>query len=117
MPNYNTNEHDEIFIFTCTWQRDSGECGNYVSAFRNFDDAQKFLEEEMKGARQDFSDLETEETEYAEGDMSWSIWESGEYCYNHCDLEIRQVEVHQKGVSYASQCKRYLVILDIKVWQ
>ena len=84
---------ETVYVLTVIWQRDSGECGDTVAVFQNIDSAQAKMEQEMKDARTDFSDLDTEETEYSDGDMGWSIWETGEYCYNHCDITIREMEV------------------------
>ena len=82
-----------VFVFTDVWQCDSGECGSTTKVFSTFEKAQRCLEEAMETAKQDFSGLETEETEYVKGDMAYSIWEAGEYCYNHIDLTIQELEI------------------------
>lgn len=83
----------EIYVLTIVWQRDSGECGSEVSAFESLPLAQKIMTREIKSAREDFKDLDVEETQFVEGDLSWSIWESENYCYNHCDITITQCEL------------------------
>lgn len=83
----------EVFVLTTVWQCDSGDCGQDIRVFNNLEDAQKVLKQKMEEAREDFSYLDTEEDEFKDGDMSWSIWESQEYCYNHIDLVIYQREV------------------------
>ena len=83
-----------VYVLSVVWQRDSGECGNDVVVYENVEHALKALKNEMTFARKDFSDLDTEETDYTDGDMSWSIWETGEYCYNHCDITITECEVY-----------------------
>ena len=45
-------------------------------------------EEKIKDAREDFKGLATEEDDYCEGDMVWSIWEEDNYTCNHIDLKI-----------------------------
>ena len=82
-----------VYVLTVGWQFDTGECGNRVGAYDTIEKAQAQMEKEIKCAKTDFSDMDTEEDDYVDGDMSWSIWEKGEYCYNHCDIEIREVEV------------------------
>lgn len=82
-----------IYVLTVVWQRDSGDCGSSVNAYSTIEKANKAFLQEIKDARQYFSDLETEETGLAMGDMSWSIWEKDEYCYNHCDITIWEREV------------------------
>lgn len=82
-----------VYVLTVVWQRDSGECGSSTMVYDTIDKAQKQFKQEMKDARTDFNDLDTEETEYVDGDMGWSIWEEGEYCYNHCDISIQECEV------------------------
>ena len=83
----------EVYVLTIVWQRDSGDFGSDTKVFSSFERAQQEMEIQMESARFDFDDLDTEEDDYVEGDMSWSIWESGEYAYNHCDITIKQCEV------------------------
>lgn len=83
-----------VYVVIKNWQRDSGDCGlECIGVYKDFEYAQKVLESEMKVAKEDFSYLNTEEDDYAYGDMCWSIWEEGEYCYNHIDLKIVEKEV------------------------
>ena len=83
-----------VYVLSVVWQRDSGECGNDVKVFQEAEKALEEMKTEMANARTDFSDLTTEEDDYVEGDMSWSIWEEGEYCYNHIDITITECYVH-----------------------
>lgn len=82
-----------VYVLTVNWQRDSGECGSAVAVYSTIERANKAFLQEIKDARKDFSDLETEESGLIQGDMSWSIWEKDEYCYNHCDISIWEREV------------------------
>lgn len=82
-----------VYILSVVWQFDSGDCGSEVRAFETFEDAMTAMKAEMKSARKDFERWETEETSFSQGDMSWSIWEEGEYCYNHIDITITECEV------------------------
>ena len=83
----------KVYVLTEVWQIDSGDCGNNVMVYSDIEKAQHDLNLLMEQARKDFHDLETEETEYVDGDMSWSIWEKEEYCYNHIDLTITECDV------------------------
>ena len=82
-----------VYVLSVVWQRDSGECGSETTVYSTIEKANKEFLKEIKLACNDFADLETESTPLATGDMSWSIWESGEYCYNHIDINIYQREV------------------------
>lgn len=85
-----------VYVVVCSWQRDCGECGtDVIGVYSSFERAKLAMENEMKMARSYFEDLETEESEYVDGDMSWSIWEEGEYCYNHDDILIIEKEVEE----------------------
>ena len=77
-----------VYVFTSVWQMDSGECGHDCEVYADVADAFQRLEDEIKQAREDFSSLVTEESDYTKGDMSYSIWEQDNYCYNHIDLAI-----------------------------
>lgn len=83
-----------VYVVSVVWQRDSGECGSNVRVFQDVEKAFEQMKIEMESARTDFSDLSTEESDYADGDMSWSIWEEGEYCYNHIDVTITECYVY-----------------------
>ena len=83
-----------VYVLNVVWQRDSGECGNDVKVFQDIEKAFEQMKMEMESARTDFNDLSTEEDDYREGDMSWSIWEEGEYCYNHIDITITECYVN-----------------------
>jgi len=83
----------EVFVLTVVWQMDSGECGSELAVFDSIDKAQKEFKKEIKKAKQDFKQLDTEHTPLADGDMSYSIWEREEYCYNHIDINIVQTSI------------------------
>lgn len=73
---------------------DSGEYESRVDGvYENIEDALKQMEQEIKDTRNDFVYCDTEEDAYVEGDMSWSIWEKGEYVSHHCDIQITECEV------------------------
>ena len=83
-----------VYVLVVSWQRDSGDFGQTVSVYDTFEKAQATMREEIKSARRDFSDISNlEEDDYHDGDMSWTICEEGEYCYNHCDVTIYEREV------------------------
>lgn len=64
-----------------------------VLTYDSFDKANEKMLEQIELARKDFEGQQTEEDDYCEGDMSWSIWEDGEYCMNHYSVEIYQRRV------------------------
>ena len=51
------------------------------------------MKQEIKDTRNDFKDYDTEEEDYVEGDMSWSIWEKEQYMSHHCDIKIQECEI------------------------
>ena len=75
---------------------DGGVYDTYViGVYENFKMAQTEMQAQMVEARQKFQDYDFNEDAYVDGDMSWSIWELGEYAANHIDLII-QCETIQK---------------------
>lgn len=66
-----------------------------IGVYENFSMAQTEMQAQMVEARHNFHNCDFEEDAYVEGDMSWSIWELGEYATNHIDLII-QCETIQK---------------------
>lgn len=82
-----------VYVYTCVWQFDSGDTGMETRVFECVDDAQDLMEEVIVSCRQEMKHFEVEETNYVRGDMSWSIWEKENYCYNHIDITIVEREV------------------------
>ena len=82
-----------VYVLSVVWQCDSGECGNDITVYSTIEKANKAFLQEIENAKQDFSGMEVETTPLATGDMSWSIWEKDEYCYNHIDITIYQREM------------------------
>jgi len=84
----------QVYIVLVVWQRDSGECGNeIVGVYDTIEKATQTFIKEIYQAQVGFRDLTTEEDNYVDGDMNWSIWEKGEYCFNHCDVSIIESQV------------------------
>ena len=83
----------EVYVLTVVWQFDSGETGSYVHVYDDIEKAKRQMKLEIKIAKEDFRNIDYEHSDYAEGDCSWSIWESGNYCYNHEDINIYCREV------------------------
>lgn len=85
----------EVIVLVNNWQFDSGECGTRCEGvFTKKEDALKRFNELVKDARTDMNEIDTEETKINDGELeSWSIWESGEYCYNHIDIIVSVKEV------------------------
>ncbi|MCR4661717.1 MAG: hypothetical protein K5765_06960 [Clostridia bacterium] len=73
---------------------DSGDFNTEViGVWENFNGANKELKKLMAQTREDFEDYDTEEEDYVDGDMTWSIWEEGEYSNHRCDLIIQCKEI------------------------
>ena len=85
----------KVFVFIKTHQFDYGSSGAQVRVFNTFEKAKRHFEEKRKQAIIDFEALgkKSEQNNYSEGDMEWSIWEKDEYLYNHIDLAIVEREV------------------------
>jgi len=83
----------KVYVLAHTYQCDCGDFGTEIEVFETIEKATKVFKELMKQAKIDFKDLETEQDNYVDGDMSWSIWEKEEYAYNHIDLMIFEREV------------------------
>ena len=87
----------KVYVVSNNWQFDSGECGEEISTFSTLDKARKELNELIKQARVDISDFDTEEEyDYDLNDnlpLAFSIWEEGEYCYNHINIKIYECEI------------------------
>ena len=81
-----------VYVLTVEWERDY-ESGTDTSVYSTIENAYKAFHNEMKNARQDFDGEETEESDYVDGDMSWSIWKKGYYSADHCDITIRECGV------------------------
>lgn len=74
---------------------DSGDFKtDVIGVYETFDLAKSRMEQEMKDIRKEMSErYDIEEDNYVEGDMSWSIWEKGEFATYHCVLEIFDKEI------------------------
>lgn len=67
-----------------------------VGVYETFSQAERKMQVLMNEARDSFEEkYDIEQDEYVEGDMSWSIWELGEYATNHIDLIIQCKEIEQ----------------------
>ncbi len=86
-----------VYILTSTYTDvDSGDYESHVvGVYENVEDALKQMKQEIKDAKIDFENYDTEEDDYVDGDMSWSIWESGQYVSHHCDIQITECEVQK----------------------
>jgi len=82
-----------VYVFSLVWQFDDGDCGHFVETYKSIDDAMDCLKKNMDIAKSKFDGMDTEDDDYVDGDMSYSIWERGEYCYNHVDMKITECEV------------------------
>ena len=84
-----------VYVLTSTYVCvDSGDYESCVlGVYESIEDALEQMEQEIKDARTDFKEYDTEEDDYVEGDMCWSIWEKEQYMSHHCDIEITECKV------------------------
>lgn len=83
-----------VYVMVCNYHCvDNGDFATDVMVYETFEKAQEEMQKLMVEVRGDFKYYDTEETEYSEGDMAWSIWESGEWVNHHCDIVIYEREV------------------------
>ena len=64
-----------------------------LEAYKDFEEAQKHMLEEIEMARTDFQPFDTEEDPYVEGDMCWSIWEKGYQVSHNVTITIIEREL------------------------
>lgn len=68
---------------------DDGVCiDTIVGVYKDLKKAQKQMEQEIKNAKIDFKNYDTEQDKYNKDMTSWSIWLKGEYFNYHCDISI-----------------------------
>ena len=83
---------DEVYVLIESNQTSDGDSWQTCEVFADLDSAQKAMKKAIRKARREMKCYDTEE-DYTEGDMTYSIYESGEYCYNHIDICVFQREV------------------------
>lgn len=81
-----------VYVLVCNYTDvDGGDFSTTViGVFSTIEVAQEMLKLEIENTRKDFENYDTEEDNFVEGDMSWSIWEKGEYPSHHCDLIVSE---------------------------
>lgn len=79
-----------VYVLTTNYVYYEESENNVVGVYQSIEDAYKQMKREMERARDDFKSFDTEEDSYVEGDMSWSIWEPGNY--SRCKIDIQIVE-------------------------
>lgn len=86
-----------VYVLTSTYICvDSGDCESRVDGvYEDIEKARNQMEQEIEEARTDFANYDTEEDNYVEGDMGWSIWEKEQYMSHHCDIQITECEVQK----------------------
>lgn len=82
----------EVYVLVVS-QACDGDQSIDVLVFETFDKANELMLKQIKQAKEEFENVPTEEDDYVDGDMSWAIWEEGEYCMNHFSVEIYQRQV------------------------
>ncbi len=84
---------DEIYVLVHTWQYDVGETGQKVLCFDSLRKAIKAMKESFEQVQDYYEERFGNNYDVDKDDMSISVYESGEYCYNHDDIIIYQREV------------------------
>lgn len=64
-----------------------------IRVYADLEKATQVLKEQMEAVKEEFEGSDFETTNYVEGDMSWAIWDEGEFCMNHVSLTIYEKEV------------------------
>jgi len=84
-----------VYVLVCNYTDvDGGDFSTTViGVFSTIEVAQEMLKLEIENTRKDFENYDTEEDNFVEGDMSWSIWEKDEYPSHHCDLIVSEETV------------------------
>lgn len=84
-----------VYVLTSTYICvDSGDCESHVvGVYGNVGEALRQMEQEIKDARTDFEDCDTEEDTYVGSNRSWSIWEREQYMSHHCNIQITECKV------------------------
>ena len=82
-----------VYVVASKYQNvDSGDSELLIErVFNDFSKAQEYMEERIEEERQNMNHLDYEEDNYVEGDMSWGIWEKGEYMSCHFEIVIREM--------------------------
>ena len=85
----------KVFVLISTYiDVDSGDYESRVDGvYESVEDANKQMQQEIKDTRTDFENYDTEEDNYVEGDMTWSIWEKDYYMSHSCVIKITQCEI------------------------
>ena len=80
-----------VFVLVEEWQYDSGDYGQEIFVYNDFENVMERFKSLMKQAKKDLPDYVSDD--YCEGDLSWNRYEENEYCYNHYTLTIYIREV------------------------
>ena len=85
---------NEVYVLVHEWQFDTGETGIVVRVYDSLEKAKEQLDIEYEFAKKEWStELFPDSWNVESSDMSFSFWESDEYCYNHETFTIFQREV------------------------
>lgn len=81
-----------VYVLTSNYINvDSGDYDNTViGVYTSIDKALEQLKDCIKDARYDFQDEDYEESNYCEGDMTYSIWHKEYEMTYRCDLAIEE---------------------------
>lgn len=64
-----------------------------IRVYADLEKATQILKEQIEMVKEEFEECDYDAENYVEGDMSWTIWEEGEFCMNHVSLTIYEREV------------------------
>lgn len=81
-----------ILFVHYTYIQDGDYSCEFIGAYKDFEEAQKHMLEEIESARVDFQSYDTEEEPYIEGNMCWSIWEKGYQVSHNTTIIINECE-------------------------
>lgn len=93
----NLTEKKKVFVIVKEWQYDTGENGLEVcGVYSNYKKAKEKFDSEVKDAQIDFGyDAKNagDDTTVELCENSFSIYETGEYCYNHIDIFMTEEKI------------------------
>lgn len=87
-------ENEQVFVLTERYvDVDSGTIDTNITVYESYAPAQRRFMDLMKEGRKLFKNYDKEEENYIDGDMSWEIWEVGQYFAHHFSIQILCKEI------------------------
>ena len=82
---------EEVYVVIVSYLNvDEGACENSIQVYDSLNKATQRMKLEIEDAKMHFQNYNYDDDTYSDGDMEYSIWESGEYLSHHITIEIAQ---------------------------